>query len=150
MAVHSVSLATLARLRKQRSVGPVPYPEAGFADSHGPAARQPTQVGAQSPPPSQNPALLESLEELLRGSTAELDAIPDECSLPVSKVLLVLICRLASIESRLARLIPSGPTIPGTLKGGHAKTDYRQTGDTSKSELLDQVFQKNLALRNRS
>ena len=89
-----------------------------------------------------------SVADLLSRSGPELDAFLADCGQPVNRVLIAILCRLGSIETQLARLSASKP-VPATTRAGPGRGNDSSPEATgmSKSALLDQVFRKNLALR---
>ena len=105
-------------------------------------------VAPTVPPIPQSPDLPASVEDLLQLPKSQLEALLSECDEPRSKALLALIYRLAVVEARLADLDARvhTPTAPAPRPG---RTDGVQDWiiDASKSDLLEQVFRKNLLLR---
>ncbi len=89
-----------------------------------------------------------TVAELLSRSGPELEAFLAECGQPVSTVLIALIFRLGAIETQLARLSASARA-PGTTlaRPGRSDNSSPEADGMSKNALLDQVFRKNMALR---
>lgn len=157
MAIYLVSLPRLARLREGRvsreAARPNPAGRQPSAEHEGAAEKateNPIDVSAVALPPSPggSPGLERSLEDLLRLPKSQIKALLSECGESGSRALLALICRLASIESHLADLsahVRGMAVLSPPPMGAH--TDCEDVPDASKSELLEQVFRKNLLLR---
>ncbi len=89
-----------------------------------------------------------SVAESLSRSGPELDECLAECGQPVSRVLIALIYRLGAIETQLARLSASRRASGATLAHpGRSDSSSPEADGMSKNALLDQVFRKNMALR---
>ncbi len=152
MPVYSVSLKTLARSGKhsreasdcQKAPG-----NTGIDDK--------LEVSCATQDEGHAPSLVDKVEVapylagVLNVSESELDSLVAKCSQPVRKVLLALMFKLGFLESQVARLGASAPTKGAVLlqPGGSRKWPAKP-GGTSKSELLEKVFQNNLSLRERS
>lgn len=152
MPVYSVSLKTLARSGKRSWEAPDCQiaPENTGVDDGLEASRAPQDEG-RSPSLVDNVEVPPYLAGLLHVSESELDSLVAECSQPVRKVLLALMFKLGFLESQVARLGASAPTKGAMLlQPGGSRKWAGKLGDTSKSELLEQVFRNNLSLRERS
>ncbi len=148
MSVYALSLQTLARLRSRRSASTDPRPEPGITDSQD--AVPATRSEGESPSLLGGAEARPSLAELGNLSGRELDAFVAECREPVRRVLLALVYQLGSIETQVARLSAGMSTAGVTVaQAGSSKNSLAKVVGMSKSKLLDQVFQKNLALRDR-
>ncbi len=154
MAVYHLSLKTLARFKeRQRNAQDRSPGSSGTRVDETNEADPPTRMESQTPSAMGNAALPSSVAELLSRSGPELDEFLAECGQPVSRVLIALIYRLGAIETQLARLSASrhAPRTtragPGRCKDSSPEATAAGTAAMSKSALLDQVFRKNLALR---
>ena len=149
MAVYHLSLKTLARSRERqpnaRDRSPATSGE-GVEETNG--ADPPTRMESQTPSAMGNAEFPSSVAEILSRSGPELDEFLAECSQPVSRVLIALIYRLGAIETQLARLSASRRA-PGTISAHPGPSVHLspEADGMSKNALLDQVFRKNMALR---
>jgi hypothetical protein len=89
-----------------------------------------------------------SVEELLSLPRAELESLLAQSGAASSKVLLSLIFRLATLERRLETLGSQARTarVP-TIRAPATSLAPVSFGPGAKSDLLEQVFRKNLLLR---
>ena len=151
MPVYSVSVRELAYIRERcKNSKSSSSASAGRNVDNIPEAAGLTQKFESVSPPTR-PKSAEthaSIEELLRLSEPELEEFFTEWSMPASKVLFALIYRLASHEAQLTRL-SSGThsknvTSPDVIRD---KRTYKEGDTTSKVDVLEQVFRKNLSLR---
>ncbi len=95
-----------------------------------------------------NAASPSSVAEILSRSGPELDEFLAGCGQPVSGVLIGLIYRLGAIETQLARM-SARRRGPATTSAHRGRSDHSspEADGRSKNALLDQVFRKNMALR---
>ena len=149
MAVYSLSLKTLVRSRerqqKAKDLRPAPC-GTGAEESH--EAVPQTRIESHAPAAMGRAEFPLSVAELLSRSGPELDAFLAECGQSVSRVLIALIYRLGAIETQLARLSASRRAPGMTLvHSGRSEKSSPEADGMSKNALLDQVFRKNMALR---
>ena len=152
MPVYSVSLKALARSGKRSREAPDCQKAPGNTEIDDKLeASRATQDEGHAPSLVDNVEVPPYLAGVLNLSESELDSLVAKCSQPVRKVLLALMFKLGFLESQVARLGASPPTKRAMLlqPSGFRKWPVKP-GGTSKSELLEQVFQNNLSLRERS
>ncbi len=149
MAVYHLSLKTLARSKERQpnAQDRSPAPSGTGVDEAN-EADPPTRMESQTLSAMGNAEFPSSVAEILSRSGPELDEFLAECGQPVSRVLIALIYRLGAIETQLARLSASRRT-PGTTLAHPGRTDNSSPEEDgmSKNALLEQVFRKNMALR---
>ena len=157
MAIYGVSLSSLERLRKGGARGKEALPEAAGrrpATACAQAGEQATKIPSDAPtvpstlPSGEKLGPVESAANLLNLSRPQVEALLSEQGGLTGKAWLTLISRLASIETQLASLSDQACTRsvskPPLVS---VQTNRQEMDDTSKAELLEQVFGNNLLLR---
>lgn len=151
MPVYSVSVRELACIRERcKNFKSSSSASAGRNVDNIPEAAGLAQKFESVSPPTRpkNAEVHASIEELLHLSESELEEFFTEWNLPASKVLFALIYRLASHEAQLTRL--SSGTHSKYVTSSDVNRDkrtYKEGDTTSKVDVLEQVFRKNLSLR---
>lgn len=155
MAVYLLSLQQLVDARARRAEHerrhpvaiPTKHPEPS-APSNAAAIQEDKRASDAPSTRATEPELSTTAEQLLEMSTTQLRALLCQCSEPGNKVMLAMMYRLAVIEQQLAEL-GRRPT-SGVARPAQLMATPEFTGrfhGTSKSELLEQLFRKNLSLR---
>ena len=154
MSVYAVPLQVLARLRRgskhELAGSPVDEPDRStvFDPKATPASTTQEAEAAREVCSEEGVLAASADDHLLSLSSAQLATLLAEPSESGSRVLLAVIYRLATIEQQLDDL---GSYLRGRSEGRSFPTpaDVVQpiVGDTGKAEVLEQVFRKNLSLR---
>ncbi|MFQ5462585.1 MAG: hypothetical protein ACE5E5_08160 [Phycisphaerae bacterium] len=172
MAAYLVSLERLAVLQRQRiregrlpaessaveESGRTPSPEAARAVSHGRGdhARVDDEPPLTSPLHGHSPGAVAAeawggfapVQELLGQPKEQIEAWLKTHGDSQARVLLAMLFRMASLESRLSKLeAPAGGNKPIVAGPRSIAVGHVPSRAPAKSELLEQVFHKNLALR---
>lgn len=160
MAVYVICLRRLRKLSARRSLGQPP-PEA--LRTKPPTIRKAAPEEGTAKNPVDVPA--GDIAQVARAGAGVVGASGTPASSPKSqinvqplewgesggKALLALLYRLGSIEAQLADLTAHvrGVSVPASVckKPDHS---HQETGNASKSELLEQVFRENLLLRRKA